>query len=83
MVLLNNQTLVLGGLIRDRRGTEDRGVPLLKDIPVLGALFRTRVQTIDKSELLILITPRVSGGAPGPGPPPAPPLGPPSPVVPE
>lgn len=70
VVLLDNQTLVLGGLIRDRRATEERGVPFLKDIPILGALFRAKTQTIEKSELLVLITPRVIGGAPAPGPPP-------------
>jgi general secretion pathway protein D len=70
VVLLDNQTLVLGGLIRDRRATEERGVPFLKDIPILGALFRAKTQTIERSELLVLITPRVIGGAPAPGPPP-------------
>jgi general secretion pathway protein D len=63
VVLLNNQTLVLGGLIRDRRTTEDRGIPFLKDIPVLGFLFGAKVQTTTKTELLILITPRVIGTA--------------------
>ncbi len=70
VVLLDNQTLVLGGLIRDRRTTDERGVPLLKDIPILGALFRTRTQMIEKSELILLITPRVIGGTPAPAPPP-------------
>jgi len=63
VVLLNNQTLVLGGLIRDRRSTEDRGVPWLKDIPILGYLFGTKAQTVNKTELLILITPHVIGTA--------------------
>jgi type II secretory pathway component GspD/PulD (secretin) len=38
-VLVNNQTLVLGGLITDRREFIRRGIPLLRDIPILGYLF--------------------------------------------
>jgi general secretion pathway protein D len=63
VVLLNNQTLVLGGLIRDRRGATDRGIPWLHKIPVLGYLFGAKITTTEKTELLILITPRVIGTA--------------------
>jgi general secretion pathway protein D len=63
VVLLNNQTLVLGGLIRDRRSRVERGIPVLHKIPLLGALFGFKEETIDKTELLILITPRVIGTA--------------------
>jgi general secretion pathway protein D len=63
VVLLNNQTLVLGGLIRDRRGRTERGIPILHKIPVVGPLFGFKEETIDKTELLILITPRVIGTA--------------------
>ena len=61
VVLVNNQTLVLGGLIRERHETQDRGIPLLKDIPLLGYLFGAKVRTTNKTELLIVITPRVIG----------------------
>jgi general secretion pathway protein D len=61
VVLINNQTLVLGGLIRERTAIEDRGIPLLKDIPILGYFFGAKVRTITKTELLIVITPRVIG----------------------
>jgi general secretion pathway protein D len=63
VVLLNTQTLVLGGLIRDRRLTVNRGIPLLKDIPVLGYMFGFKSETLQKTELLILITPRLVGTA--------------------
>ncbi len=63
VVLVNNQTLVLGGLIRDRRGKTQRGIPVLQDIPILGYLFGVKDHTIQKTELLILITPRVIGTA--------------------
>jgi general secretion pathway protein D len=61
VVLVNNQTLVLGGLIRERTAVEDRGIPFLKDIPVLGYFFGAKVRTLNKTELLIVITPRVVG----------------------
>jgi general secretion pathway protein D len=61
VVLVNNQTLVLGGLIRERTATEDRGIPLLKDIPLIGFLFGAKVRTVQKTELVIVITPRVIG----------------------
>jgi general secretion pathway protein D len=59
VVLLNNQTLVLGGLIQDKLTTTDRGIPILKDIPVIGYIFKFTERIIDKTELLLLITPRV------------------------
>jgi general secretion pathway protein D len=63
VVLVNNQTLVLGGLIRERRNIDDRGIPFLKNIPLLGYLFGAKAVTTTKTELLLLITPRVVGTA--------------------
>jgi len=63
VVLLSRQTLVLGGLIQDKLTTDNRGIPLLKDIPLLGYLFRFTERMVEKTELLLLITPRVIGTA--------------------
>jgi general secretion pathway protein D len=63
VVLLNNQTLVLGGLIQDQLTTTDRGIPLLKDLPMFGYLFKFTERLVQKTELLLLITPRVVGTA--------------------
>jgi len=63
VVLLNRQTLVLGGLIQDKVTTDDRGIPVLKKIPVLGYLFGFTEKKIEKTELLLLITPHVIGTA--------------------
>jgi general secretion pathway protein D len=63
VVLRDQQTLVLGGLIRDRVQLEDRGIPFLKDIPILGYVFGAKIRTVTKTELIILITPRVIGTA--------------------
>ena len=61
VVLLNNQTLVLAGLIQDRRGASDRGIPILSKIPFIGFFFGFKERTIEKRELILLITPRVVG----------------------
>jgi general secretion pathway protein D len=63
VVLLNNQTLVLGGLIQSRRGIVKSGIPLLYRIPVVGYLFGNTTEQIQKTELILLITPRVVGTA--------------------
>jgi general secretion pathway protein D len=63
VVLVNNQTLVLGGLIQEKRNITNSGVPFFKDIPLIGFLFGVKERTVDKTELLILITPRVIGTA--------------------
>jgi general secretion pathway protein D len=53
------ETIALGGLIRDRRVDGNSGVPLLKDIPLLGNIFKTTTESTTRTELLILITPQV------------------------
>jgi general secretion pathway protein D len=63
VVLLNNQTLVLGGLIQDKVTVNDRGIPFMKNIPFFGLLFGFKQRKVEKTELLMLITPRVIGTA--------------------
>src|SRR5256712_771977 len=63
VVLVNNQTLVLGGLIQDKVTLDDRGIPLLKTIPIIGYLFGFTERRVETTELLPLITPRVIGTA--------------------
>jgi type IV pilus assembly protein PilQ len=55
----NGETLVLGGIYQQRISTDVTKVPLLGDIPYLGALFRTTNNQNSKSELLIFVTPRI------------------------
>ena len=55
--LADGHTAVLGGLMQDNYAKANSGVPFLKDIPVLGAIFRKdRIQG-QKTELVVLITP--------------------------
>jgi len=55
----SGQTVVLGGLIRDNRTEGQSGIPVLYKIPVLGALFGNTDKQVDRTELIVLITPRV------------------------
>jgi type IV pilus assembly protein PilQ len=60
MVLVKDgNTTVLGGIFIDREGEGDEGVPVLGSIPILGHLFKTKIKTNSKNELLIFITPRI------------------------
>lgn len=54
----SGETVVLGGLIRDNTSRGKTGIPWLQDIPVLGGLFRTTSRTNNRTELVVLITPR-------------------------
>lgn len=55
----SGETLALGGLIQDRQSNVKTRVPLLGDIPVIGAAFGSTDDVEQRSELLILVTPRV------------------------
>ncbi len=63
VVVGNGATMVLGGIIQERDETTTTKVPGLGDVPVLGAAFRTRDSGIERTELLILIRPRVVNNA--------------------
>jgi len=51
----DGETIMLGGYIEDNRISTKSGVPILKDIPGLGALFRTKTRNNDRKELLLLM----------------------------
>lgn len=57
----NGETTVIGGIYVDSDTEEDRGVPFLQDIPLLGWLFKSNTRNKVKTELLIFITPRIVG----------------------
>jgi pilus assembly protein CpaC len=54
--LHDGQSFAIGGLIRNNQSTNVRGLPLLGEVPVLGALFRSTDFQHDRSELLFVIT---------------------------
>lgn len=57
VVIKNGQTLIIGGLIKEKRTNGETKVPLLGDIPFLGYLFKSKKDTVDKTELLIFVSP--------------------------
>jgi general secretion pathway protein D len=59
LTVKHNQTIVMGGLIKENKSDGRTGVPILNRIPILGFLFGKKSASITKAELIILITPRV------------------------
>jgi general secretion pathway protein D len=59
VVVQDGQTIGLAGLIQDSVTRSNQGVPFLKDVPVLGALFGQQNNSRVRTELLVLITPHV------------------------
>jgi general secretion pathway protein D len=55
----SEETIILAGLIREEKTNANQGVPLLAKIPLLGGLFGTQNWIDNRTELIILITPRV------------------------
>ncbi|MDB5302615.1 MAG: gspD 1 [Phycisphaerales bacterium] len=58
--IVNGQTIVIGGLMEDRKTTTVSKVPILGDIPWIGELFRRTQAAKSKTELLIFLTPHVA-----------------------
>jgi general secretion pathway protein D len=58
----DGQSVVIGGLIQTSDEERSSKVPILGDIPILGAPFRTRSNAAQKTELLVILTPRVIPG---------------------
>ena len=59
LMVKSGETVVIGGIIKEQESTNDAGIPVLKDIPGLGWLFKASSRIKEKSELLIFITPSV------------------------
>lgn len=59
LTLREGNTVMLAGLISSQDTRSESGVPLLKDIPVLGQLFKNDQRTSERTELVVLITPYV------------------------
>lgn len=55
----NGQTAVIGGIFQNDTTSSETGVPVLKDIPFLGWLFKSEGTTVEKTELLVFLTPRI------------------------
>jgi type IV pilus assembly protein PilQ len=59
-VLVNDgQTVVLGGILETEHRDNEKKVPYIGDIPVLGILFKNTTKVAKKDELLIFVTPKI------------------------
>ena len=55
----DGQTAVIGGLVRTNETEFEQGVPILREIPILGGLFKSSDKVTEERELLIFVTPRI------------------------
>lgn len=59
VVVDDQQTVVLGGLMRDRTTTSESKIPILGDLPLIGWLFKQRSNDVEKVNLLLVLTPYI------------------------
>jgi general secretion pathway protein D len=62
VIVRDAQTVVIGGLIRDNVVVTQRQIPLLGDIPILGWLFKFQSKRLEKTNLIIFLTPHIVKG---------------------
>lgn len=55
----NGQTAILGGLIQNNEGNRGNSVPFFGDLPLIGNLFKSKADSFSRSELVIMITPKI------------------------
>jgi type IV pilus secretin PilQ/predicted competence protein len=59
VLVRDGETIVIGGILKDTKQTSESGIPWLKDVPVLGWLFKNQRWQKDYEELIVFITPRI------------------------
>lgn len=59
VLVRNGQTAVIGGVYQSDKDDNEQGVPWLRNLPVVGWLFKYKANTSEKTELLVFLTPRI------------------------
>jgi general secretion pathway protein D len=59
VVAESGQTIILGGLIEEKKTLVENKIPLLADLPLIGNLFKSQDDAINKTELVLMVTPKV------------------------
>ena len=59
VILKDRETAVVGGMVRDEKNKNKGGIPILADIPIIGALFRSKEDTNSRIEILVFVTPYI------------------------
>ncbi|MHC4256232.1 MAG: type II secretion system protein GspD, partial [Planctomycetota bacterium] len=62
IIVKDGQTIVIGGLFRDQITSVKTQIPLLGDIPLLGAVFRGTSDNVVRTEVMVLLTPHSCSG---------------------
>ena len=62
VIVANGQTAVIGGLTTQDEAETEYGVPILKDIPLLGYLFKFKTKSTESRDLVIFVTPTIAEG---------------------
>ncbi|MBU2504902.1 MAG: hypothetical protein KKB89_03795 [Candidatus Omnitrophica bacterium] len=62
VVVKDGTTIIIGGLRKNENSHTSKGIPLLMDIPVLGSLFKSKSDSLTKTEIVIFIKPQVISG---------------------
>ncbi len=60
ILLQSGRTVLLGGLIQDRLEQQEDGVPVLRTVPIVGDLFKQKIDNTRRVELVLMLTPRVT-----------------------
>ncbi len=58
-IVKNGDTIILGGLVREKKSKSESGIPILKDIPILGNIFKHENIQRDKTTLIVMLTPYI------------------------
>lgn len=61
LMVKSGETIVVGGLIKNKDLTTIKKMPVLGDIPIIGMAFRHKDKTVNERELLVFLTPRILG----------------------
>lgn len=63
VVVKDGETIVIGGLFRDKVDTSKLQVPVLGNLPLVGSLFRSTKDTVIRQEVIVVLTPHIIGDA--------------------
>jgi len=59
VVVTDGETVVIAGLTSNESIEAEEGIPILKDIPLIGHLFKRTKKTLDKQDLIVFVTPHI------------------------
>jgi type IV pilus assembly protein PilQ len=59
LMIKSGETIVIGGIYTEQSAEDESGIPYLRSVPLLGWLFKAKLETRDRTELLIFLTPTV------------------------